>query len=352
MTGAYSQLKIFHHQGRLESIRKGDRPKPLHLHLVPTNRCNQNCSFCAYRSHGYTSSERFYTTDEIPVPKLLEVVESCSKLGIKSVELTGGGEPTLHPAFSDLCFNLRERGIDYAIVTNGMLLDVTPILDAATKSQWIRFSIDAGSSQTYKETRRVDCLGRVRNNLRGLVRLRGSTDCPTIGVGFVVTKNNWNEVLRACKHARDDGADNFRISAVFQNQGAEYFRGFHQKASELCAEAETLSSKGFTVFNLFGDRINDLSQESPDYKTCYTQQLVTYLGADQNLYRCCVTAYNQRGLIGSVKEQSLYDLWQSKETWKRLQTFDAKRCHHCMFNQKNRTIAYAVESNPDHVNFL
>lgn len=350
----YSPLKIFHHRGRLDALRLGERPDLLHVQLVLTNRCNQDCNFCAYRSHGYSSSEEFRAQDQMSTKDALQVVESCRALGVGAVEITGGGEPTLHPGLPDVCTALRDYGIDYSIVTNGSRAS-DEVFQALSGAKWVRFSLDAGRASTYAAIRRTQssAMERARENIRTLWRMREDRSDPVIGVGFTVTEDNWHEVLMAAVNAKGDGADNFRVSAVFQNGGADYFRDFYEEARLLCRETEQLGDKTFRVFNMFGERIDDLLQRSPSETFCPIQHLVTYVGADLNVYRCCVYAYNERGLLGSLLNgRSLQDLWLSDEVGQKLWDLDARECSHCMFNRKNTTIRYALCESPTHVSFL
>jgi MoaA/NifB/PqqE/SkfB family radical SAM enzyme len=354
MSGSpYSPLKIFHHQDRLKKLRAGVHPVLLHVQLIPTNRCNQDCNFCAYRMHGYSSSEDFIEKDQIPFPILEEVIGDCVRLDVRAIEITGGGEPTIYPQFVEMCNLIAEREIDYAVVSNGVNLNEKK-LNAMLGAKWVRFSIDSGEPETYARIRHSvpDQLFRTRYNVRALVDLRNKTGNDLlIGVGFVVTEDNWKEIFQAAQNAKEDGVDNFRISAVFQNEGASYFSGFYEEAKDLCsAVQQQLQSDDFKVFNMFGERLSDLEQQFPDYSFCGYQYFTTYIGADLNVYRCCNTAYNPRGFLGSLETQSFYDLWNSVKD--KLDDFDARRCPRCMFNVKNRQIAYALEENPRHVNFL
>lgn len=349
----YSPLKVFHHRQQIDDLRDGRRPRLIHTQLVPTNRCNQRCSFCAYRSHGYSSSQDFDMRDEIPTTKLLEIARSLAVMGVQAVEITGGGEPTLHPGFYDLCRTLQDHEIQYGVVTNGSV--ESSLVDSSLESAaWVRFSIDAGNSHTYAAIRRSspETYDMVRNRITNLASRKNGREDPIIGVGFVVTRDNWREVYQAALNARDDGADNFRISAVFQNEGASYFSDFYQDVQRLCRSARTLETERFTVFDLMGDRIEDLSQKSPHYSFCGFQHLCTYVGADLGVYRCCVVAYNPMGLLGSLRDQTFCEMWHSEETAQKLRDFDAHGCPRCMFNGKNASIAYAIEKNPRHVDFL
>lgn len=348
----YSPLKIFHHQDRIAALRDGKRPQLLHVQIVPTNRCNQNCDFCAYRAHGYSSNVQFETRDQLSWAKLEEVINDCAAMGVKAIELTGGGEPTIHPNFVDICNTIRANKLDYGVVTNGSNLSAA-VLDALAGARWVRFSLDAGCAATYSAIRHTaqGTFNKVRSNIRALCSRRTDQE-PIVGVGFVVTNANWKEVVQAAINAKEDGADNFRISAVFQTDGVQYFQDFYAEAKELCRQAKELEDGIFTVFNLFGERINDLEQKQPSDSFCGFQQLCTYIGADAGVYRCCVISYNPLGFLGSIKERSFKELWESSETEERLCKFDARRCPRCMFHNKNQTIRYAIRRDPPHVNFL
>jgi MoaA/NifB/PqqE/SkfB family radical SAM enzyme len=167
-----------------------------------------------------------------------------------------------------------------------------------------------------------------------------------IGVGFVVTPDNWREVYQGVELARRLGADNIRISAQFSTADEKLFAEFHEECSALCREAEGLAGPSFRVHNRFGEKLADLRSHRPDYAHCGYQQFTTYIGADLNVYRCCVTSYNERGLVGSLKEQRFKDLWLSQERAKEMLAFDARGCDRCQFNIINRNINYLSQGTP------
>ena len=349
MSSPYSPLKIFHHRAHLVALARGNPVAPIHTQILPTNVCNSRCSFCAYRWRGYSSNETFDGGDSIPFEKLIEIVADCETMGVRAIEVTGGGEPTCHPQFLELCRLVLDSDIDLGLVTNGVRWseEHTAILSSA---KWIRFSIDSGCRETYAAMRKVPSAWY--DTVRAAIRsVASTTQRPLVGVGFTVTLNNWQEVVRATERAREDGADNIRISAVFQPAGLSYFDSFAKEAGVLCRDAEELQTGTFRVFNLFTDRLRDLFEGKPDYPTCNFQKVCSYIGADQNLYRCCVVAYNRIGLLGSLKGARLRDVWFSDEVQAKLANFDPNTCPTCMFHNKNRTIAYAIDPNPQHVNF-
>lgn len=354
----YSALKFLHHPDRIEQLRDGKQIVPVSVHWDLCSWCPQACSFCAYRMPGYTTSQLFSEFDEhgqrrmVTLEKAREILDDFSSMGVRGVEFTGGGEPTAHPNFFHIASCAFEKGLDVALVTNGVLLTDDSAELLAARGTWVRFSIDAATESTYTHMRCVPPIQweRAITNLRNLCSRKAAS--LVVGVGFVVNRENWREIVAAAELAKDCGADNIRISAVFQQAGANYFDEFRQPASELCHTARELASESFRVFDLFSDRIADLEQGPPDYQRCIYQEFVTYIGGDLSVYRCCNLAFSDRGKIGSLSHQSFRTLWESESKRRAFYGFDAHGCPRCMFNKKNRAMSYAVVSDPQHVNFV
>lgn len=364
---AYSPDKIFHHRDKIDQLKAGEQPVPLQMQLIISDLCNQDCSFCAYRMSGYTSNELFKVVHpetgkvnnnpnrKIPYEKCIEILDDCAEMGVKAVQCTGGGEPSVHPDHLKVYQAILDRGMDFALVSNGVNFkpETIPVLLQAT---WVRFSIDAGCQETYSKIRNVSAqhYERVWKNVQDLVAEKRRTDSDVvIGLGFVVTADNWSEVGQFTKLAKAAGVDNVRLSAVFQPDNEKYFESFFNAASNHCKEAkERHESPHFTVFNNFGERHSDLVQAAPDYSFCSQQQLNVYIGGDLNVYRCCTTSYNPQGLLGSIADQRFKDFWHSDRKRRKIADFDARSCERCMFNNKNKKLLYAIDPNPQHVNFI
>lgn len=340
----------------LQSIREGRPSRLPHVELILADLCQQGCKFCAYRLEGYASNQRFDERRMMPTAKALEIIEDCAALGVQAIQYTGGGEPTLHSAFEQAIRKTHDLGMQFSLVSNGVRIGpklAVSIMDAA----WVRISLDAATEETYCKIRRVHkshwvnakaavrYLREAKEVRNGFCYLDGPSNCE-IGVGFVVTPDNWREVALAAQLAKELGADNFRISAQFSNEDEKLFVGFHAEASKLCAAAETLNDAGFTVYNRFGDRLEDLRLKQPEDRLCGYQFFTTYIGADLQVYRCCGYAYNDRGHVGSLTNQRFKDFWLSQERFDNQHNFDARGCERCQFRRINSALAYALEPGP------
>lgn len=356
---AYSDLKTAWHLDRIASLRRGEQVVPSQVHFIISDLCNHDCHFCAYRMSGGFSTEQFADaegnknpTRMIPKAKCLEILEDLQSLGVRAVQFTGGGEPTVHPDHLEIFQKALDLGLDCALVTNGFLLrdgwaDVLP------RFKWIRVSVDAGSAAVYSAVRKLTerAYARTLANVAKLASATSASGC-LLGVGYVVTQENWRDLVPACKTFRELGVPYVRLAAMFSAEGSEYYKGIHGGVREAVFEAKALETESFSVVDLFGDRISDLNLGSPDYEFCGYQQFCTYIGGDQKVYRCCTTAYTKHGEIGDLTGQRYRDWFASEQKKQAIGSFDARSCRVCQFNGKNKTINYMVSQEPMHVNFV
>lgn len=372
---AYSPLKALRHLDVIHGARMGHPVRPVHVQMILSDLCNQACDFCAYRDPSYSSSQRFFEIKPtgaalrkdaahpernynprrfIETGKAIEILDDCVKLGVRAVQFTGGGEPTAHEDWVDIIEASQERGLKTALVTNGVNLARTERgLRVVSQCEWVRVSIDAGRHETYCEIRHCppshfDFAWRSVRSLSNHYAQR-----PVIGIGYVVTPQNYREIYDAALLARKHGAHNMRIGAQFSTADEKLFETFHVEASANAKRAEELSNGSFTVFNRFGEKLEDLRSKRPDYDVCGYQYFTTYIGADLNVYRCCVTAYNDKGFIGSIAERRFADLWMSQERADGMTEFNARSCDRCQFNAQNRVLDYALRfEDPQHCEFV
>ena len=364
MKDEYSPYKVIHHTNRLNTLKAGNQIIPTQIQLVISDKCNLNCSFCAYRNVGYTSSKNFGETRldgsvnqnpnrRISYNKCVEIIDDCVYLGIKACQITGGGEPTVHPKHKEILEYVLEKGLELALVTNGVVMQ-TGMPEVLTKASWVRFSLDASNRESYKNIKGVDAFKKVNSNISKVVEAKKQKKSSVIiGIGFVVEKNNYQEIYDAAVLAKKLGVDNFRVSAAFMNDNLKYHLGHYKKAKALAARAQVdLEDDSFKVFNLFGDRLQDLIDEKPTYSFCGYMQFNTYIGGDLKVYTCCNNAYNDLGKVGSIKNKNFKDFWLSIDKIKIYNKFDARNCERCMFNNKNKFINYCIKEDAKHINFV
>lgn len=320
---------------------------------------------CAYRLSGYSSNQLFsvqnpdgtfnHNPNRMLDPDLVRsIVDDCEAMGVKAIQITGGGEPTIHPQARQLIAYAQERGLDTALVTNGLNLERRIGAEVAMNLAWLRISVDAATPDTFAKVRpayKGDVERSKKNyenvieSIRWVVALKRATGSKiVIGMGFVTQEENWKEMPAFVKLARDLGVDNVRISGAFTPKGDAYHASYREEALALEREAAALATPTFAVHARFAEKLDDL-QARPDYKDCWYQQFTTYIGGDGNLYRCCVQAYNRHGLIGNIAEAGGFKaLWDSKLKQFKFNNFVASSCRFCQLNDRNKSIDDAIKN--------
>ena len=364
--GAYAPDKAAYHLTRLVALKAGKPIYPVHLHLIPSDYCQLSCPGCSYRSSGFRSTEMYRGPKGEQNPRrfldwgvLRSVIADCDAMDTRGIEITGGGETTLHPRITDLLKLALNRGLHTALITNGLTLSLEKnkeLVGLAVHGDWVRVSIDAATRDTYNLVRppvRSDRAGNrnFEKALEGLQALAETkqkhhlTSC-VIGAGFVVQKGNWHEIVKAAALYKKAGADNIRISGLFSPWGERYFDGWREQAEglEKAAIRDLDDPTGYRVYGRFHEKVADL-HASPTYKDCWYQRFTLYLGADGNLYRCCVTSYQKLGLLGNIIQAGgLKALLDKPETQEKIRSFDARQCPVCQFNDRNKAIQAMIDA--------
>lgn len=351
----YATDKIIYHPRIVQSFMAhcSHEMYPVFVHLMPQNFCNQNCQFCSYRMEGWKNSKNFDAKSHIPWERLQELLREFHDMGIKAIEITGGGEPLAHPDINKMLDELSTMPIETALVTNGTLLkEHTANLLYRTHLQWARVSIDSGNKKNYCKIRRCP---EIHWDMawRGVKRLVTHRDHQIIGVGMVVTDQNYMDIYDLCARAKDHGVNNVRVSVAFTSKGADLLNQSQKmEARKQLDKADSLNCRNFQVVDLFEERLNNLRlSKKQDYDYCGIKDLLCVIEGNCNVYTCCTLTGMKNGLIGNIAKQSLSKLWVSKADWRRY--FDPrKKCKcTCLYERRNQ-VMLALRNPPDHVNFI
>lgn len=356
MKNPYSTTKVIYHPELVEAFaeRKSHRLKPHHIHLMPQNLCNQSCHFCSYRLEGWHNSELFNDKKHIPWPKMKEIVWDLFDMSVKAVEITGGGEPLAYPFIKELLLELLETNIELGLVTNATLLtpEVADILAKfGPRFKWSRVSIDSGCLETYVKVRRCPPT-HWEKAWNGIVRLSKilTREEQILGIGYVVTDQNWEEVFQLCEMANDVPVDSVRVSVAFTPKGADILTKEEAASCQILIDQAKLRCKNIEIAALLLERLENLSHHQ-DYDYCGTKDLLCVIEGEQKVYTCCSLTGDPHGLIGSLERRTFKNLWQTKAEWRR--KFDVRehcQCV-CLYEKRNQTFL-ELRNPPVHRNFL
>jgi hypothetical protein len=130
-----NHVKLLKHLDKLQLIQEGLSgahrvPSPVMFHMSPCNPCNLTCSFCCFANRAMK--------DMLTLKQMKKAIDSFAKLGVTGMELTGGGEPTLHPDFDEVINYAHSKGFKIGVCTNGTRLNKIKSWDKIT---WVRLGM-------------------------------------------------------------------------------------------------------------------------------------------------------------------------------------------------------------------
>ncbi len=356
MTLLYTGMKVFHFTEKIESLPLSSEITlpPIHVRIKPTNICNHNCSYCAYRVDSLQLGKDMNERDFIPKEKMLEIAEDMVDMGVKAVSFSGGGDPFCYPYLLETVEKLSSGGVNFASLTNGSRLSGEIADFFAANATWIRLSMDGWDDESYSRYRRVSQgeFTMVMKNMAEFKKLGGGC---YLGVSFIVDRHNARHTYTMLSKLKDIGVDSVKVSpCIVSNSGREnnlYHSPVFEKVKSLVTKAkEELEDDSYEIY----DSYHELDEKfEKDYHWCPFLQVLPVIGADLNIYPCQDKAYNlEEGLVGSIKECSFKEFWFGKRE-KFFRIDPSIHCkHHCVANSKNRLILEYFDADKRHLCFV
>lgn len=344
---AYSNLKILHHLERINLIKKGALPPPIFVQWDISNKCNLNCSFCFYKI--YAKARKLSDWDEkliMSTKTIMRTLKDLKNIGVKAIEWTGGGSVECHPDYKKILRKSEDLGFENALVTNGTLLDDEAI-ELIKDFEWVRFSIDTTTRETYKKIKKTDLFEKAINNLKKLIEIKKSTNI--IGFSFIICLENYHEIYSATLLAKQIGCDNIRFSLAYTPKKDKLFEGIWEEINRQIKMARGLEDDRFSVFSFEG-RLKDLAGKRLS-KFCTFHHFCAVI-SPTGMYPCCLLKDRKEFNFGDLNKKSFAEIWWGEKRRKFIESIKNGCPYSCWMTEKNKIVEYLLEENPKHVNFI
>tara|TARA_R100000008_G_scaffold53517_1_gene32492 strand:- start:4326 stop:5531 length:1206 start_codon:yes stop_codon:yes gene_type:complete len=362
------QAKIVANADRALQFIKTGNTAPVLIELDPSNTCNHGCYFCISSYIHLPESKNLETYNKSVMPEniLLNACKDFVDMGVRAVNWTGGGEPTINPHLGKAITYLGENNIKMGMFTNGTLLDKWDLFDTIVDNMtWVRFSVDAGTKETYNSIRRArknQGWDKMTSNLSKLIEVNNNKGKKIdIGVGFVITPDTYTEIVDFANNFKDFDINYCQYKPEVVNREREDgvqrdVEFWNKEVQPKLMEAKSILGKKFQIN---GYKITDLEKDPSlygrTYKKCLGSQLSPCIGADGHVYVCP----NHRGYkqysYGSLHEKSFKEIWNDLPTRKSIMnTIDNVECFKnctklCKPHESNKMMWYLHE-NVDNIN--
>jgi MoaA/NifB/PqqE/SkfB family radical SAM enzyme len=349
-------MKIFHFKEKLDSLSEESNQisPPLHVRIKPTNICNHDCWYCAYRADNLQLGQDMNVLDSIPRIKMLEIVEDLAAMGVRAVTFSGGGDPFCYPHLLETVERLRDSKIRFAALTNGSRLYSSIAEFFAHHATWLRISMDGWDNASYAAYRNCpdDEFSRVLANMETFKKIGGKC---YLGVGIVVDIRNFNHIYDLIRKLQGIGVDSVKVSpCIVSNSGAEN-NAYHDPICSTVKEqiAKAMAEYGGQEFEINDSYHKQLETFSKTYHWCPYLQISPVIGADLNVYTCHDKAYNIKdGLLGSISDKRFKEFWSVNRS-KFYGIDPAVICnHHCVADSSNLRIIEYLSADKNHLDFV
>ena len=289
------ERKILLYTEKVQSIIKGDSVWPVTCEIDPSNVCNLSCEFCMYKD--MIKQDQNFLSFELCRNLLYELANN----GIKSITFTGDGEPLMHPDFNRMSGLALDLGFKVGLITNGTRLDQ---IKQSLQFTFIRVSLDAHDSETYKKVKGKDYFSKVCHNIKNLTE-----QGVVVGLSYVVYQTNVHGIVEAKDLSKRLGASYIQFKPAWLGTGP--FKDF-----------EILEEKGIIRTDRY---------IAKDKIPCSIAGLIGIIGADGNYYFCCQYRGNSLFSLGDLKTEKISAIINSERRQRRMETIDLKECPQCRY---------------------
>ena len=269
---------------------------PVSIQIAPTSRCNLSCSFC--------SNINRTKHEDIDFEKLVDLIVRLRECGLKTVEYTGGGDPTLYEGINELMTFCTLLGIKQGMITNGVVIREKIDQQRLDRLTWLRIS--------------MNCLDYI--NDVDIPKIKG-----TLGFSYV-----WNEktTLSTIEKLK---AYVFKYSPAYVRIVPNCQATDEQQDENNRVLGETIAKLGRPFF------YQAKTFQKPD--KCYWGYLKPFVNSDGYVFRCSSVVLNYDAGRKFHESYKWCDIETLVSKYKeKIVPFNPVNCNHCVFSAQNNML--------------
>jgi len=319
----------------VRSIRKAYRnnfksaPRPFELHFETTYLCTCKCVFCNRWAEGPKR-----VNEELDYNQIISMINQAYELGVRIIILSGG-EPLLKKDILKAMQCAKKKGMITSVTHNGTLITDKNLHEILSSFSNISISIDSMNSEVHDRIRGAGS-GTHKKAMHAIRLLNKHAKNSAIHVQSVVTAHNITDILEINKEFFALGIptsfqpihDELDNSFMLKDKS---FVQFNEKSLRPQWEdlLKNYSYSGFIerlVFKKYYARMADFMINPTSTKecfTCYAGSCSMTIDPYGNVYPCDAL----RKSMGNIKEQSLIDIWNNKESQNLRRSIKYRNCH-------------------------
>ena len=277
-----------------------------------TLKCNIHCLHCG------SSAENVTRNNELSTDEALNLIEQLSDLGCKRVVLSGG-EPFLRKDWATLALRVRDLGMNVSFISNGYVVndDIIDILKVI-QPNGISFSLDGGCAETHDYIRGKNgvferCLNALDKTTKAGLYSSAVTSVHKKNINELDKILNILLVRNVCAWQVQTATPQGRMPKELALNEEEYY-----SLAKFIAEKRKRYNNIIKIYE--ADCIGYYSVLSKDlfcknWRGCQAGLQVMGIESDGTV-KGCLSIHGEPYVEGNIREQSLKEIWESKENFK------------------------------------
>lgn len=301
----FSQFKILNYIDRIQDLSNGKDIWPIMAEIDLTDACNHNCNFCIYSTTRVKNA--FLTMDDIR-----KVIPQLKQIGVKSIVIKGGGEPTISPIFSEALHFIKEQDLKIGLITNGSNINGQNLDAIISCCDWMRISLDAASKKVHEAIHsptnsKFWGFNNIIFNIKKIIDVREKRNINiTIGINYVVCYQNYMDIDKAVKLSKALKVDYicFRhemctseYDEIMMRKIREKFINIEKESDENCMVVTRYQETGFYC--------------KRTWEKCIAPSLITIIQANGDIVACCDARGIKSFVFGNIRSNNFEDIWKS-----------------------------------------
>jgi uncharacterized protein len=311
----FEPYKVLAYYDKLKELSRGNICDPVQFIVYPSNVCNLNCGHCIM-------TEERHGKEMLSKETLDKLVVDCSRLGVRTVIFSGGGEPLANPHTIPTMQKLRDIGVRVGLNTNGLLLKPNIPVD------YLRVSVDASNEAGYAKVKGHDGWNRLNDNLCSL------GEVGELGLAFLVRHDNHLNVEQFCQWAQ-------QFPYTFLHVRPAYWPEHDEKIKDAChsllRDKERLETR-YPRLNIIASKFDGFWNERL-YPKCRATSLKAVLCADGRFAVC------QDNFIkfGDYNRQTFDEAWYGDKHRAAIESINLNQCPRCVETNTNEIIEHCIK---------
>ena len=312
-----SPERILLHRDKLAEIMKGKLVPPVTCDLEISWMCNQKCNWCVFR--------KYHKKKFLPLTSIDKALKFCNRYNVPWIILSGAGEPTIHPEFTEVLKLFQTHHLKFVLFTNGSNLNKY-VHHFHPSLKYLRVSLDAATSSTYSKLHNTpkEIFDQILNSL---IFIRKEYKTLHIGLSFVISKYNKNEIQ-----------DFIELASLIQANEVLFRNDISIKKKDIGYIRIKPPKRNHDI------KINlrDCENWKLIPSICYGSYLKIVIDPDGNIPVCC-SLRKQNEILGNINRTTIQDIWFSSHHKNLLSELDLFKCPPCRIKECNLMVENSIK---------